>query len=475
MSGYIDLAIVLVYLIGTILVGLLASKGVSSMRDYAIGNRSFPTAVLVMTISATYVEGSDIIAESAEVFKVGIICGFAWVIGECSNKLIISEFLSSRMLKFQGIFSVGEIIGNRYGNIARILTGICGFLICFGFVACQIKAISEIMNYFGNFSPEVSVFIASLIVIVYSTLGGIKAVTLTDVLQFFALGIAIPVIAIVAFSQTEGFSGLYEKLPPAHLSIYPSKEIFNKYFTLMFLYAFPLLSPPVMQRILMAKNPGQIKNSFRACAVFEGTFYCFIALLGLSAYILHPDIDPNNAFLYLTDNFLPVGIKGLSIVGLLAIIMSSADSFINSGSVSFVHDVIKPILDTNLPDKVELLLTRFVTFTMGLSSIIMALSYDNLIELMLYSYNFWGPVVTIPLLFEIFGYKSNTPTFLIAGTVSCIIVMFWKYHAFVETTGIDSLVPGLATNFLIFVISYLITPAMQFIKLSLYKSTSQKD
>ncbi len=455
MSGYIDVAIVLAYLIGTIVVGLLASRGVSSMRDYAIGNRSFTTAVLVMTLSATYIEGSDIIAASAEIFQVGIICAVAWLVGAVLNKIIISEIIAPRMLRFQGMFSVGEIIGNSYGNLPRIITGICGFLICFGFVACQIKAISEIMNYFVDIRPEVSVFISSLIVIIYSTLGGIKAVTITDVLQFFALVIAIPVIAFVALSQIGGFNGLLEGLPEGHLTLFHEWHKFNKYLTLMILYLIPLLSPPVMQRILMAKNPAQIRSSFRISAGFDIFFHAVIALIGLIAFILHPYIVPNNAFLYLTDNFLPVGIKGLSIVGVLAIIMSSADSFMNSGSVTFVHDVIKPILDTNLPDKVELLLTKLVTFTIGLSSIIMALSYDNLIELMLYSYNFWGPVVAVPLLAEIFGFKSNAATFLSAGVVACIVVVIWKYNDLDDFTGVDSLIPGLIANLSVFASSYL--------------------
>jgi len=267
--------------------------------------------------------------------------------------------------------------------------------------------------------------------------------------------IAIPMVAFISLNTIGGFEGILNYVPPSHFSLNPSNFLTVKYFTLFLVYSIPLLSPPVMQRILMAKDKEQIGQSFILSGIFMLFFVITVGIISFCAYTLRPDLNPQNCFLYLADTVLPHGFKGLAIIGVMAVIMSSADSFMNAGSVSLVHDTIKPMLDDEkMPDYVQLYLTKVVTVIMGLSSILMAIYFDNLIELMLYSYNLWGPVVVAPLIMLIFGYKFSNTGCLLAMGAGIFTVIYWKYIGQYEgTTGIDSIIPALLVNLLVLLLS----------------------
>lgn len=85
-----------------------------------------------------------------------------------------------------------------------------------------------------------------------------------------------------------------------------------------------------MQRMLMARNKQQIANMFYTGIAFEPPFRLTILLIGLAAVVSYPGISASEALPHVVHKLLPVGVKGLAVIGLLAVIMSTADSFLNS-------------------------------------------------------------------------------------------------------------------------------------------------
>ena len=136
-----DIFIIIFYLMSTIILGIYTGKNIDSFKDYAIGNKKFPTIVLAMTICATWIEGSDILSATTEIFTVGILYIVACC-GSFFNNLVVAKVIAPRMDRFQNMITVGEILGTAYGKPIRMFTGASGFLICLGFIATQIKAMS---------------------------------------------------------------------------------------------------------------------------------------------------------------------------------------------------------------------------------------------------------------------------------------------------------------------------------------------
>ncbi len=134
------------------------------------------------------------------------------------------------------------------------------------------------------------------------------------------------------------------------------------------------------------------------------------------AKIVAPDINPSVALFWMIDHYLPIGIKGILIAGLLAVIMSTADSWLNTASILLSHDIIAKIFPKFSQGK-ELVLARTSIVFIGIGSVFLALNYSaGMLNLGWLSGNAWKPIVLIPLLSGFLSFYTSTTSFVI----SCI-------------------------------------------------------
>jgi len=388
----LDICIIVAYLVLALIVGFFQGRNIKTMKDFSIASRSYSTPVLMATIIATSIGGGATMGTSEKVFSFGIIFVFV-VLAKPLCMIFIAYFFTHRMKKFDGMFSVGEMMGSLYGKNARLITGVSATLLSTGIVGGQIAAIGYLLNAFTGISYFWGIIIGCLTVTFYSVFGGIRAVTATDVLQFCILIITIPMVCVAGLNRIGGYSNMFNAIPATHLEIFHPKGGFAQYVALFFSMAIIFLNPPVIQRMLMAKDAAQIKSSMLLSVVLRTPFIFIIGLIGLLALALNPEIDSNKALIYLIDTILPIGIKGLVIAGMLAVTMSTADSFINTAGISLVHDVIRPLKKEKMSDDKELFLTRLLTSFIGILSIFAAISFKSITDIVLFTLKFWAPIV----------------------------------------------------------------------------------
>ncbi|MDF2965767.1 MAG: sodium:solute symporter family protein [Rickettsiaceae bacterium] len=455
----LDLLIIASYLVISIILGLYSTKKTDSTREYIIGGKDFPTFFLFATITATCIGGGSTVSHAAEVVKFGILVSLANM-GQICEKLITANVLVPRMGRFLDKLTVGEILEDTYGTPARVVTGICGALFSAAVLAAQIKALSFLISYFLPVSNIAATIGSCAVFIFYSAIGGVRAVTITDVLQFIALAITVPMVLNVGLFEVGGWSGLIEKVPANHLNIFADSKLIARYSCIFLLFSIPCFDPAIMQRILMGKNITQVRTAFNLSALFDLPFYLIAGLIGLIVVALAPNVAPNQGFLYLIDNILPVGIKGLAISGMLAVVMSTADSYLNVTSAYVVHDIVRPI--KRLSDAQELSLMRWITVLIGAFAVSMALAFESIYELVLFSYNFWAPVVVVPLLVVIFGYNPGKLPFFTGAFAGLTTFVLWdSVFDLSIRTGVDSVIPNLVVSFGVFLVTWMITNPKQ--------------
>ncbi len=446
--SYLDSAIIALYLLCTIIIGVTSSKGVKNTKDFAVGNKDFLTITLIMTIFATYVDGEIILNGATQGFKSGISFFYA----NCADflTLIAYGFIAQRAVKYREAISVGDIVGEMYGQRAQMLTGVFGFLISTSLVAVQFKALSFVFHYFYNISPDIGVWLSAIILIAYSAFGGVRAVTWTDMLQFFILVNAVPLVTSIAVNKIGGVFELIKILPDHKFDIFPAdKDTFYKYIVYM-IASVPLCSPPMIQRMIMSRNALQSRNAYWVSALISIPFFLIIAIAGMASSILNPDMDANNAFLYLIDNLMPVGLKGFAVAGMIAIIMSTADSFMNTASVSFAHDFLKTSMEDKLSPELEFRATKLITLVVGIIGCLTAMQFNNLIDMMLYSYMLWGPVISVPLIAGLFGIIAPRYAFYIGMVSGLSTAILWSVLKLEDVFYIHAILPALFANLLTF-------------------------
>lgn len=206
----------------------------------------------------------------------------------------------------------------------------------------------------------------------------------------------------------------------------------------------------MVQRMIMASDALQSKKAYWLSALIAIPFFFIVALAGMAVNILNPEIDGNNVFLFLINEFMPSGFKGFAVAGLIAVIMSTADSFMNTAAISFSHDFLKTIKRDNLSNSQELQITKAITLLVGVIACITAMQFDSLIDMMLYSYLLWGAVISVPLIAGLFDIKASRYAFylnMISGISTAII---WTVLDLSEIYYLHSILPALLANLLTF-------------------------
>lgn len=450
-----DNIIISSYFLVVLLLGFYKSKNIKTMREFSIADRNYTLPIMVATVTATTIGGGSTLGIISSVFATGII----YIIISFANPLntfLVAQFFVDKLDRFSDCISVGDIMYKLYGRNARIVSGICGALYCAAAVGGQVSAIGFIVNYFLDLPFWMGVLIGCGAVILYSSVGGVKAVTATDILQFAVLIIAIPMVCNIGLNLMGGYAPLLNKIPQRLLELPNTPSSIGNYVMIFLAFAVPFLDPPNTQRLLMAKNTSQIRNVLRVAAIIEAVLFVVIGLIGLIAVATDPSQDANFAFPHLVNSIVPVGLKGLAVAGLLSVVMSTADSYLNAGGITLVHDTIKPLFKTNMSDLAEMRLTQVVTFCLGTLATVIALSFSSIMSVILFSLNFWGPIIVIPLFAGLLGIRTDAKCFY-AGALSGIVAFLIWHFTIEPALGVGSLIPSMLCNMIGFFIAHKVT------------------
>jgi len=254
----IDSGIFIGFLVATIILGLASSSGIKNIKEYAIGNRNFSTATIAATIIATWISGDFFYNTISNTYHKGLYS--VWVdIGSPISLLIYGLFFAPRVGEFLGKLSIADAMGGLFGQKVRVITAISGFIGTAGLIAVQLKLSGLIFGYTLGISNIYGITLAAVVVTLYSSLGGIKSVTFTDVLQFFTFAVVIPIIAYVLLNSIDTVDSITNTLTTHKLFDY--KEVFGfsnqLSFYQFFLFLFficPGFSPAIFQRKGLGKN-----------------------------------------------------------------------------------------------------------------------------------------------------------------------------------------------------------------------------
>ena len=426
MNFDIDIAIVVGFLILTLVVGLGHGQRVKTIKDYALGGRNFSTAALVATIVATWVSGSGFVVALSKTYTDGLHYKVAST-GIAISFLIISYILIPRMGEFLGKTSIAESMGDLYGQKVRLITAVAGTIGSAGSVAVQFKVFGGIFSYFLTIPSYLSVIIAGMIATIYSAFGGIRAVTFTDILQFFAFGVIIPLLGFIIWNSffNGGFS-LSEAAadPKFNLDILfsSSNPRFFAMMTMFCYFAIPTFSAPTFQRIAMGSNIMQSRKAFFIAGLILVLVQIITAWVPFLLYSMNPNIPSDQLLGYIVDNYSYIGLKGLIIVAVIAFAMSTADSRINAASVLFTNDLYKVFIKSTK----EIFVSRFFALTLGVASIIFALIETDILGVLIFANSFYYPIVTPPFLLTIFGFRSSGKSVLIGMCAGLAVTIILK-------------------------------------------------
>ncbi|HJD61912.1 MAG TPA: alkaline phosphatase [Rickettsia endosymbiont of Columbicola hoogstraali] len=445
----IDILIFTSFLAINLIVGFADIKNIKNIREYAIGKRNFSTGTIVATLIATWIGTSTFLIDNSRIYTDVLFYLLPSILGSVVSWLLIAYFLAPRFEHFLGSMSVAEIMGEAYGNKVRDLTAIVSILMAIGRIAIQFHIASLVLELFLGISNfYVDLFLATFI-ISYSAFGGVKSVTFTEAVQFCTYSAVIPVIGIIVWNVFSDpaisiDSNVQHRLTDLGMVFNYTNPKFWISLNIFIYFAIPSLGLSIFQSILMAKDIHQISRTFFISAIIclcLSVLFIWIAILLLSQNA----VDSSQLFSQITKSY--IGFKGLIVGVIMAMIISSTNSYINVATVSFINDICK---------KTSLRYSYVTAIIIGLIGFIISLYTKDLINIFLLLTSIYLPIITLPLILLIYGLKSTAKTFFIGAVAALLTIIIWQLFSLRHVIGIYPILPAAIINLIFFLGSHYI-------------------
>lgn len=420
----IDNIIVFLYLISILAVGIYYRAKDSSFKNYANVESKVQNSklLLIATIFASSVGGATTFGITEKAFLGHAYYAYALIL-IIPIDIIIAIYIVPLIAKHHGAESIGDIMSIYYGNIGRFIGGISSVIVSVGFLAAQISVSGYIFQYILDINYIEGVILSYSIVLIYTTIGGLQSIVFTNILQFFAMIIAIPIVTFTGLNKVGSINFIGDLIVETNQS-----NLFSYIIAAALSFSVMNLYPTFIQRALINKNPTQTTKAIYTKSVIYLFFLICVTLNGLIAYKLYPEQPSSLVLPYLINQIIPPLIQGIVISGLLAAVMSTADSDLNVTSIAIVKDIINPIFKVK-NQKTLLLIAQIINVAIGSLAIIAALKFSNIIDLVIFFTGFWGPVILVPLLTTLFSIRVPIQIMALSSLSGVATFLLWEYYA----------------------------------------------
>ncbi len=445
----LDIAIVVIYLVILVGIGLRGGKDVKNAADFTASDKQYGTFVIFATLSASFIGGGYSSGNAAAAFEHGIGTALT-LFGFGIGMILIGKYLVPGVRSFPDAKTVGGVMGSAYGETARRFTGVFSFLCCAGVVGAQMESIGLVFHSLLGVSETVGTLIGCFVVLVYTTFGGLGSVIFADMLQFVLLAVGMPLLLVLSIMRGGGVEALVSQLPSELFS--PLSNLsFPAFLSLFFsMMCGEALAPPYMQRLLIGKSPRSTARGTILSGLFSLPFFLVTAGVGLAARALNVTDNAASAMPDLILQILPIGLRGILMAAMVSIILSAADGFLNGATVSLVCDTVLPRYP-HLSDRAQLRLLRGTNLTTGIAAVIVSFCVPDVFSILLLAYSFWSPVILVPLAAALLGVRSNSRTFLCSALVGFVTCFIWNVFLS-QPFGIDGSIVGTLASLAVFLL-----------------------
>ena len=429
-----DYLIFFTYLIAVFLVGIYFFKKNKNNEDYFVGGRKISPSHIGLSVVATDVGGGFSIGLGGLGYLIGLSASwllFTGLIGAWLAAVLIIPKIKSLDSKYK-FLTYPDLLKHTYNNKVALIAALISGLGYMGFTGGQILAGAKLASAtmfseapFGIEPQTLSLIIISGIILIYTVMGGLKAVIYTDTVQWIILLIGLIIFAIpFTISGLGGFSRLYSELPAEFLSLtnVSPVQLMNWAITIIPIW---IIGMTLYQRIYACKNVKDAKKAWYIAGIFEYPIMAFAgAFLGMCSRIYFPEIDSEMGLPLLLKEILPVGIKGIVVAAYFSAIMSTADSCLIASSGNFVNDILQKYFYKNVSETKLIRLSQLFTLIIGIIAIGIAFMFQSVLEIILHAYSFMVGGLVVPTLAAYFSKRPNTLSALLSmlsGGVSTLI------------------------------------------------------
>lgn len=441
---FIDILVFVIYFALMLGVGIYFFRKNKNIEDYYIGGRSLGSWHIGLSVVATDVGGGFSIGLGGLGFTIGLAGSwmlFTGLVGAWLSAVVLIPIVSKLSTKHR-FFTFPQIFEHFYNGKVALIAGIISAIGYIGFTSSQLLAGAKLASAtFVEIDFLTALIIMGVIAVVYTGIGGMKAVIYTDTIQWIILMSGLVFIGIpISYYAIGGIDTIKATLGPEFLSMgnVHWQQLVNWGITIIPIW---FVGMTLYQRIYASKSEKQAKKAWFIAGLFEWPLMAFMGVvLGLFSrvafengmfadigYSLSEGMDPEMGLPVLLNTVLPVGLMGLMLSAYFSAVLSTADSCLMAASGNVQTDILSKFFKFKKDSKSQLATSQIITLTIGVLALFLASYMTNVLELMLYSYAFMVSGLFVPILVALYGKNPNSLaaifSMIIGGTTTVALII----------------------------------------------------
>lgn len=421
------LIIVCAYLIGMLVIGYVIGKlKIKDADDYMLAGRRMGLFMVAFSLSANNIGGGSTTGLAGKAYTTWGMSAI-WYVLAASIAMIPLAYFAPKIRKTMAV-TIPEVIGRRFGKFSAGFSAVLNILALFCLTSSQVAASGSVVSVLTGLDTRLCMIIAGIVIIAYTTFGGMIADQVSDLVQFIIILLGLAIATPFVIKGCGGWSAIAAKLPEGQTDftkigwVVIIGYIFNYFCTF-------LSGPEMISRFESAKDEKTAFNASILSAILMAAMAIFPTLLGLAALSVKDAIGnpaSGSAMMAVTEQFAPSIITGLVSAAIISATMSSADSNLLCMSTMFMNDLVKPYSKRSFEGMNEVKVTRLCNVIFCAVAMLISLLGINIVTMNTFAFAIRcaGPFAAYGLgLIVPKATKHSGQISIVTGTIG---VVFWQ-------------------------------------------------
>jgi Na+/proline symporter len=455
----LNLVVVAAYLVLLVGFGLWKARAVKGQEGFALAGRGLPLPILLGTLLATWTGTGSVFGNAEKAWNDGF-AALVLCLGPTLGFLVL--IVLAGKVRARGRYTLQDLLEERFGPAARVLgtlTLVSAYLVI---VSYQLRAAASVLESLLSDAGVASaagehaavLVTVTLAIGVYTALGGMLSVAFTDTLNGVLMTVGLLVALPVTWWLAGGVSGVLAALPAGHASWSGHYTVFDVLSFTLPTFLLVLGDANLHARFFAARGDRTARAAaallIPATLLIDGA----IILLAIGGRALLHELPPDGHVVpELARGHLPAALGALLMAAVVAIIVSTADSYLLTSASSLLRDVYQRFVRPRASEAELLRMARRLVIVLSAVALVMALQGGGFFEVAFLAYTIYGVGITPVLLAALF-WRRATPagavcSLLVAGTSTALWTALGWDRASADALGlpegsqIEAVVPGM--------------------------------
>ncbi|OBB32484.1 sodium:solute symporter [Mycolicibacterium peregrinum] len=466
MGKPVDIAIVVIYLASMLAFGFWGKSRTKDSADFLVAGRRLGPTLYTGTMAAVVLGGASTVGGVGLGYKWGI-SGMWLVVAIAIGLLALSLFFAGPIQRLR-VYTVAQMLSLRYGVDATSASGLVMAAYTLMLSVTSTIAYATVFNVLFGTGRTLSVVIGGLVVMLYSSIGGMWSITLTDMVQFVLKTIGVFFLLLpFTWHKAGGFDGIRDRAGDAVFSLTSIGT--DTIITFFVVYSFGMLiGQDIWQRVFTARSPQVARWGGTTAAIYCVFYGIAGALIGLAASTFMPDIKAkDDVYAQIAEAILPVGISGIVLAAAVAAMMSTASGALIA-TATVARTDIKPMLlrllgkhpgtqeDAENPE-VDVHSDRRYVAVLGVIVIIIAALLNDVVGALTIAYDILVGGLLVPILGG-FLWKRATGAGALAAMAVGTLVTLGTMAVVGDVLANEPIYYGLVSSLITYIVVSLATP-----------------